>query len=78
MGKCAVEMSSYYEELDWQAKKQYREKLEVVGLSLKDDPYSMNERFSSDMTSWPKTEYGHIFAYLIARPGTYTQQELVS
>ena len=71
---------SYYEALDWQAiaKKWYREKLEVVGLSLKDDPYSRNDRFSSDMTSWPKIEYGHIFAYFITRPGTYMQQELVS
>ena len=30
------------------------------------------------MTSWPKIEYGHIFAYFITRPATYTQQELVS
>ena len=71
-------MSSYVESLDLQGKKRYTEKLETVGLSLADDPYSLGERFNSDMTSWPKIEYGHIFAYFITRPGTYTQQELVS
>ena len=71
-------MSGYFESLDWQGKKRYKEKLETVGLSLEDDPYCSDERFSSDMTSWPKIEYGHIFAYFITRPGTYTQQELVS
>ena len=66
--------NGYFESLDWQGKR-YKEKLETVGLSLQDDPYW---RFSSDMTSWPKIEYGHIFAYFITRPSTYTQQELVS
>ena len=51
---------------------------QYIGLSLQDDPYCLDERFSSDMTSWPKIEYGHIFAYFITRPSTYTQQELVS
>ena len=71
-------MSSYFESLDWQGKKRYKEKLETVGLSLEANPYSSDDRFSTDMTSWPKIEYGHIFAYFITRPGTYTQQELVS
>ena len=69
--------NGYFESLDWQGKR-YKEKLETVGLSLQDDPYCLDERFSSDMTSWPKIEYGHIFAYFITRPSTYTQQELVS
>jgi hypothetical protein len=71
-------MSGYFESLDWQGKKRYKEKLETVRLSLEDDPYSPDERFCSDMTRWPKIEYGHIFAYFITRPGTYTQQELIS
>ena len=61
-------MSGYFESLDWQGKKRYKEKLETVGLSLEDDLYCSDERFSSDMTSWPKIEYGHIFAYFITRP----------
>ena len=32
-------MSGYFESLDWQGKKRYKEKLETVGLSLEDDPY---------------------------------------
>ena len=71
-------MSVYYESLDWQGKKRYKEKLEVVGLTLEGDPYSGSERFSLDMTSWPRIEYGHIFGYFITRSGTYTQQELLS
>ena len=71
-------MSSYFESLDWQGKKRYEEKLETAGLLLEHDPYSSDERFCSDMTCWPKIEYGHISAYFITRPGTYTQQELVS
>ena len=30
------------------------------------------------MTNWPKIKYEHIFAYFIIRPGTYTQEELLS
>jgi len=71
-------MSGYFESLDWQGKEQYKEKLEAVGLSIKDDPYGVDDRFRSDMTVWPKIEYGHIFAYFITRPGTYTQQQLLS
>ena len=70
--------NSYIDSLDWQARKRYREKLEAVGLSLEDEPYSANDRFRSDMTLWPRIEYGHIFAYFIVRPGTYTQQQLLS
>ena len=32
-------MSGYFESLDWQGKKRYKEKLETVVLSLEDDPY---------------------------------------
>ena len=60
--------NSYIDSLDWQARKRYREKLEAVGLSLEDEPYSANDRFRSDMTLWPRIEYGYIFAYFIVRP----------
>ena len=69
-------MSSYFKSLDWQGKKK---KLESVGLTLKGDPYlPENNGFCLDMTNWPRMEYGHIFAYFITRPGTYTQEELIS
>ena len=35
-------MSSYNKTLDMVEKKQYKEKLEPVGLSINDDPYSPN------------------------------------
>ena len=76
--KLCVKMSSYFTSLDFQAKERYREKLEAVGLSLKDDPYNDDGRFRSDTIRWPKIEYGHVFAYFITRPGTYTQEELLS
>ena len=73
-------MSSYFETLDRQGKDRYRGKLEAVGLSLKDDPYmpGASDKWRSDMACWPKIEYGHIFAYFISRPGTYTQEQLLS
>ena len=71
-------MSSYFTSLDFQAKERYKEKLEAVGLSLDDDPYISGDKFTSDMTRWPKIEYGHIFGYFISRPGTYTQEQLLS
>ena len=65
-------------QLDSLTQARYRKKLEAVGLSLSDDPYSVDDRFRSDMIRWPKIVYGHIFAYFITRPGTYTQEKLLS
>ena len=62
-------MSSYYETLDMRGKERYKEKLKPVGLSI-----SHTEKFCSDMSQWPKIEFGYIFAYIFSRPGTYTQQ----
>ena len=72
--------SSYYDSLPNEAKERYVAKLESVGLSLSDDPYlSQNDsKFSSEMSLWPSIEYGHIFTYYISRPGTYTQEQLIS
>ena len=73
-------MSSYFDTLDRQGKDRYQRKPEVVGLSLKDDPFTAgtSEKWHSDMVNWPKIEYGHIFSYFISRPGTYTQEQLLS
>ena len=72
--------SSYFESLETKAKKRYCEKLSCVGLSIHDDPYSPRNdgRFANDMASWPQIEFGHIFGYFIKRPGTYTQEQLLS
>ena len=66
--------------LDLVAKKRYKQKLESVGLQVSDDPYleANSHRFRDDMSLWPRIEYGHIFGYFIKRPGTYTQEQLLS
>ena len=53
-------MSSYFETLDRQGKDRYRGKLEAVGLSLKDDPYTpgASDKWRSDMACWPKIRGG--------------------
>ena len=65
----AMENSSYFESLDAKAKERYREKLSCVGLSIQDDPYlpTNDARFVNDMATWPRIEFGHIFAYFITR-----------
>ena len=68
-------MTSYFETLSKEGRVRYQEKLEAVGLSLKDDPYTPrgSDKWHSNMACWPKTEYRHIFFYFISRPGTYMQ-----
>ena len=75
-----MENSSYFESLDAKAKERYCEKLSCVGLSIQDDPYlSINDAsFVNNMATWPRIEFGHIFAYFITRPGVYTQEQLLS
>ena len=52
LAKGAIANISYFKSLDWQGKERYQEKLEPVGLTLKDDPYSPeNDGFHSDTTS---------------------------
>ena len=47
-------------------KARYIAKLEAVGLTLEDDPYSKESRrnFKTNMTHWPPLEYNHILATL--------------
>lgn len=73
-------MASYFQDLTTTGKERYKAKLEVVGLTVKDDPYMPCNaaRFRPEMSLWPKIEYGHIFAYFVSRPGTYTQEQLLS
>ena len=73
-------MARYYHDFCVVEKERYRAKLEVIGLRIEDDPYlPINAaRFLPDMSLWPKIEYGHIFSYFVTRPGTYTQEQLLS
>ena len=73
-------MSEYFKALSRKTKKRYLDKLGCVGLGINDDPYSSqtDTDFNADMSNWPSVEYGHIFSYYISRPGTFTQEELLS
>ena len=71
-------MSDYFRRLDGDGKVRYKDKLDIVGISIEDDPYLPNANFLSDMVAWPGVEYGHIFNYLITRPGVYTLEQLLS
>ena len=59
----------FLESLDVKAKERYREKLSCVGLAIQDDPYlpTNDARFVNDMATWPRIEFGHIFAYFIGK-----------
>ena len=71
-------MSTYFESLDSNEKINYTNKLKIVGLMLDNDPYIEDDRFKAEMSIWPPVEFGHIFAYFIQRPGTYTMEQLLS
>jgi len=64
-------MSDYYKKLDSIAKTRYVEKLKLLGLDEKDDPYDPrnSHNFVDGMTRWPAVEYGNIFCHFIQRPG---------
>ena len=72
-------MSDYFRELDSLARKRYIDKLMLLGLTEKDDPYLLKDstRFVDDLTKWPPVEYGNIFCYFIERPGVYTRRQLL-
>ena len=60
-------MTEYYRMLDAVAQSRYLEKLKLLGLEEKDDPYEASNscNFIDDMTKWPSTEYGRIFCYYV-------------
>ena len=74
-----VMMSEYLQKLDRIARERYLEKLKLLGLDEKGDPYDSRNRtkFVDKMKLWPAIEYGHIFCYYIERPGVYTRQQLM-
>ena len=73
-------MSDYFNSLGVTEKERYIAKLEIVGLTLERDPYLPANvgSFVTDITGWPQLEYGHIFAYCIRCPGTYTLEQVLS
>ena len=73
-------MSEYFKSLSEEARKRYLTKLECVGLGINNDPYlpENDSKFNYNMSNWPSLEFGHIFTYYITRPGTFTQEELMS
>ena len=73
-------MSEYFKRLQDRAGVRYVEKLRLIGLGESDDPYSESNsaKFVDDLTLWPAVEYGHIFGYFVARPGLYTQEQLLA
>ena len=78
--KCIEAISEYFASLNNEGKYRYQDKLELLRLTLKEDPFDIeNEKknFVCDMTLWPPLEHGHIFCYFIERPGVYTKRQLL-
>ena len=70
-------MSDYFLSLDPVAKQRYRQKLKIIGLDEKWEPYLDTGDYIDDMSLWPPVEFAHIFCYFIERPGLYTKQQLM-
>ena len=61
-------MTEYYSKLDAVAQSRYLEKLKLLGLEEKDDPYEASNSckfIDGIMTKWPSVEYGRIFAITV-------------
>ena len=69
-------LSDYVDSLDAVTKSRYFDKLGVLELGARDDPYASGD-FQNAMGLRPPVEFGHIFCNFIKRPGVYTQQELL-
>ena len=64
-----MSLTKYADSLDGVAR--YFNKLKALGLAATDDPYVLGD-FQNVMRLWPPVEFGHIFCYIIKRPGVYT------
>ena len=75
-----MEMSEYCQLLQGPANERYVQKLRLLEFTESDDPYSESNaaKFTDNLTLWPRVEYGHIFGYLVTRPGLYTQEQLLA
>ena len=76
-----MQISDYLLSIDPIAKKMYLKRLEVLGLTEKDDPYleeNQLKQFSDSMSAWPRSSMDkYMDGYFIRRPGVYSQQELL-
>ena len=73
-----MNFSKYYDELDCQAQKRYREKMDMACLPI--DP-CVSKNFVSIMSGstqklWPEIKYPDIFNYLICTNTSYTREQL--
>ena len=70
-------MSDNFWSLDPVAKQRYRQKLKIIGLDEKWEPYLDTGDYIDDMSLWPPVEFAQIFCYFIERLGLYTKQQLM-
>ena len=72
--------SGYFHGLGRPSQERCMKKLEITGLTIKDNPYSPSRsgEWSLDICYWTKIEYVNFFSYFIAKPGTFTFQQLAS
>ena len=69
-------MASYnVDELDAEAKKRYKGKLEMIGMIK--CPYLLpGDVCANDPTKWPALEYPEVYSYLIETPGVFTKEAM--
>ena len=69
-------MASYnIETLDTEAKKRYKNKLEMIGMT--NCPYMLPaDIWTNDPTTWPALEYSEVYSYLIETPITKYQSSI--
>ncbi len=65
-------LSYYYQTMEEAPQARYRQKLAMLG-KMQDPYFTINHASSMDWQAWPSVEYPD---YFIARPSSYTKQEL--
>jgi hypothetical protein len=69
-------MASYnVDELDAEAKKRYKGKLEMIGM-IKCPYMLLGDVWANDPTKWPALEYPEVYSYLIETPGVFTKEAM--
>ena len=69
--------SEYFQNLGYEAKRHYKQKLRMDNGENLPDPYSIKQdEWTDDVKLWPNVEYGDIYTYLIDTKGAYTKDSL--
>ena len=69
-------MASYnIETLDTEAKKRYKNKLEMIGM-INCPNMLPADIWTNDPTNWPALEYPEVYSYLIETPGVFTKEAM--